>query len=215
MKIGFYSGSFNPIHSGHISLANYILNHTDLDEIWLVVSPHNPLKQKELLIDDDIRLQMTALAVEDFPRLKVSDVEFSLPKPSYTIDTLDFLSKEYPNDEFVLIIGADNLDIFHLWKNYQELLKNYRILVYPREGFKIQNSKFLTKPNGKAECKIQSFSRKLGVEYIDAPLFNISSSEIREKIKNKEDISAFLPPKVLTFITQTLKSPEGDFKRAK
>jgi len=181
MKIGLYSGSFNPIHVGHVALANYILNHTDLDEIWFVVSPHNPLKQKELLIDDDIRLQMTKLAVEDFPRLKVSDVEFSLPKPSYTIDTLDYLSTTYPNNEFVLIIGADNLDVFHLWKNYQELLKNYRILVYPREGY----------GNDFPE-----------IEYIEAPLFNISSSEIREKIKNKKDVSEFLPPKVLTFITQ-------------
>ena len=185
MKIGLYSGSFNPIHVGHVALANYMLNHTDLDEIWFVVSPHNPLKQKELLIDDDIRLQMTKLAVEDFPRLKVSDIEFSLPKPSYTIDTLDFLSTTYPNDEFVLIIGADNLDVFHLWKNYQELLKNYRILAYPREGYGINATNDFPE-----------------IEYIDAPLFNISSSEIREKIKNKEDVSAFLPPKVFTFITQ-------------
>ena len=187
MKIGIYSGSFNPIHNGHVALADYILNHSDLDEIWLVVSPHNPLKEKDLLIDDEIRLEMTKLAVEDFPHLKVSDIEFSLPKPSYTIDTLDYLSKEYPNDEFTLIIGADNVDVFHLWKNYQELLEKYRILVYPRKGFKIS---------------VAERSRSAKFKIIDAPLLNISSSEIREKIKNKEDVSAFLPTKVFNFINQ-------------
>jgi len=192
MKIGLFSGSFNPIHVGHVALANYMLNHTDLDEIWLVVSPHNPLKEKELLIDDNARLQMTKLAVEDFPQLKVSDVEFSLPKP-YTIDTLNYLSTTYSNDEFVLIIGADNLDVFHLWKNYLELLKNYRILVYPREGFQISNFRFQISD---FNCK----SKIVNLKLIDAPLFNISSSEIREKIKNKEDVSAFLPAKVFTFI---------------
>jgi len=192
MKIGLFSGSFNPIHVGHVALANYMLNHTDLDEIWLVVSPHNPLKEKELLIDDNARLQMTKLAVDDFPQLKVSDVEFSLPKP-YTIDTLNYLSTTYSNDEFVLIIGADNLDVFHLWKNYLELLKNYRILVYPREGFQISNFRFQISD---FNCK----SKIVNLKLIDAPLFNISSSEIREKIKNKEDVSAFLPAKVFTFI---------------
>ena len=204
MKIGFYSGSFNPIHTGHVALANYILNHTDLDEIWLVVSPHNPLKEKELLIDDDIRLQMTKLAVEDFPQLKASDVEFSLPKPSYTIDTLHYLSNKYPNDEFVLIIGADNLDVFHLWKNYQELLEKYQILVYPREGYgeKLTIEDLRLTIDERIVSTINRKSKIVNLKYIDAPLFNVSSSEIREKIKNKEDVSAFLPKKVLNFIEQ-------------
>ncbi len=183
MKIGLYSGSFNPIHNGHLALANYILMHTDLDEIWLVVSPHNPLKEKENLIDDRMRLQMATLAVNGLQGLKVSDVEFFLPKPSYTIQTLKFLSGKYPDDEFVLIIGADNLDVFHLWRDYKEILANYRIIVYPRRGSE-------TKPEGIFSC----------VDYIDAPLFDISSTGIREKLVNGEDISTFLPERVFDFI---------------
>ncbi len=183
MKIGLYSGSFNPIHNGHIALANYILSHTDLDEIWLAVSPHNPLKEREGLIDDKTRLQMTALAVNGIRGLKVSDVEFSLPQPSYTIQTLTFLSERYPNDEFVLIIGADNLDVFHLWKDYKSILANYKVIVYPR----------------KDSCPVQP-GEYPGVEYIDAPLFDVSSTEIREKLAKGEDVASFLPAKVLEFI---------------
>ena len=142
MKIGIYSGSFNPIHKGHTALADYLLRNADLDEIWLVVSPHNPLKDEKTLISDRDRLQMAQLAVEDFPQLKVSDVEFSLPKPSYTFQTLDFLSKKYPENKFSLIIGADNLVVFDKWKNYRYLLDNYRIIVYPRKNFDVDSTTY-------------------------------------------------------------------------
>ncbi|GHT57050.1 putative nicotinate-nucleotide adenylyltransferase [Bacteroidia bacterium] len=181
MKTGIYSGSFNPIHRGHTALADYLLRHTDLDEIWLVVSPQNPLKN-EVSADND-RLTMARLAAEDFPQLQVSDVEFSLPKPSYTIDTLRFLNEKYPENEFVLIIGADNLAVFHLWKDFAELLDNYRIIVYPRKGF---------------EADLEKYPQ---VEFaVDAPLFDVSSTEIRRKIKAGEDVSEFLTPKVYKHI---------------
>ena len=183
MKIGIYSGSFNPIHKGHTALADYLLQHSDLDEIWLVVSPHNPLKDAETLISDRDRLQMTRFAVEDFPQLTVSDVEFSLPKPSYTFQTLDFLSKKYPENEFSLIIGADNLAVFDKWKNYRYLLGNYHIIVYPRKNFDVD---LTTYP------QVDFFA--------DAPLFDISSTEIREKIKKRENISEFLAPKVYNYL---------------
>ena len=186
MKIGIYSGSFNPIHKGHTALADYLLKHTDLDEIHLLVSPHNPLKEKDNLLDDELRLQMAKLVVEDFRYLKVSEVEFALPKPSYTIQTLKYLTEKYPDDEFVLIIGADNLDVFHLWKDYREILDCYRVIVYPRKGY----------------CASELCQKYPQVEYIDAPLFDISSSEVREKTKNDEDISPFLHPKVGAFIKE-------------
>jgi len=182
MKIGIHSGSFNPIHKGHTALADYLLRQTDLDEIWLVVSPHNPLKDEKDLISDRDRLRMAQLAVEDFPQLVVSDVEFLLTKPSYTIQTLEFLSEKYPENEFVLIIGADNLAVFDKWKNFLQLLENYRIIVYPRKGFDVNLKTY----------QVEFFA--------GAPLYDISSTEIREKIKAKEDVSEFLAPQVYRYI---------------
>ncbi len=186
MKIGIYSGSFNPVHNGHIGLANYMLQHSDLDEIRLLVSPQNPLKEKDGLLADNLRLEMLCLATKNYPALRVSDIEFSLPKPSYTIDTLHYLQKKYPGNQFVLIIGIDNLGVFDQWKNYRELLADYRILVYPRSGY-----------------DTKTLLRKYpSVEYINAPLFDISSSMIRERIASGADVSSFLPAEVYAFIKE-------------
>lgn len=183
MKIGLYFGSFNPIHIGHLALSDYLLLHTNLDEVWFVVSPHNPLKQKDSLLDDNLRFQMVQLAISDKPNMKACDVEFSLPKPSYTIDTLTYLSDQYPENEFVLIIGADNLHVFNQWKNYEEIIANYKILVYPRQGFDFSLS-----------------SKHHHVECVNAPLYNISSTFIREKIKDGKDVSEFLNAEVNKYI---------------
>ena len=134
MKIGIYGGSFNPIHYGHLGLVKWIINHTDLDQIWLMVSPNNPLKDKSILADENDRLKNVklALSLENDERLVASDFQFNLPKPNYTSDTLRLLSEQYPEHEFTLIIGEDNLSIFNKWKDYEYLLSNFRIFVYPR-----------------------------------------------------------------------------------
>ena len=183
MKIGIYSGSFNPIHRGHTALAAYLLRHAGVDEVWLVVSPHNPLKAAETLLSDRDRLQMARLAAEDCPQLVVSDVEFSLPKPSYTVQTLAYLSEKYPEHDFTLMIGADNLAVFDKWKEYSALLRSYRIVVYPRRGFDVDSEAY---PQ---------------VEYLaGAPLFDVSSTEIRAKIRAGSDVSAFLAPQVHRYL---------------
>ena len=132
MKIGLYFGSFNPIHIGHLAIANYMVEFTDLEKVWLVVSPHNPLKQKNSLLSDQHRLQMVRIAIEYDNRFKVSNIEFNLPQPSYTINTLTYLKEKYPENEFVLIMGSDGLATFDKWKNYAELIANYKRYVYPR-----------------------------------------------------------------------------------
>ncbi len=132
MKIGLFFGTFNPIHTGHLVIANYMANYTDLNKVWLVVTPHNPLKQKETLLKDHHRLMLTKLATEDNPKLKVSDIEFKLTQPSFTINTLLHLKEKYPVKEFVLIMGEDNLKTLHKWKNYEEIINQFSIYVYPR-----------------------------------------------------------------------------------
>jgi nicotinate-nucleotide adenylyltransferase len=186
MKVGLYFGSFNPIHVGHVALSNYLLTEAQLDELWFVVTPHNPLKNKDLLIDDDLRLQMVNLAIADFPKLKACDVEFSLHKPSYTINTLQFLSKTYPENNFTLIIGADNLSIFPQWKEYQQILTHYKVLVYPRKGFDLPSNPELS-----------------AIEYVaNAPQFDVSSTFIRENIQQGKEVSQFVAPAVELFIKQ-------------
>jgi nicotinate-nucleotide adenylyltransferase len=134
MKIGLFFGSFNPIHVGHLIIANYMATQTDLEKVWLVVSPHNPLKPKKTLARDHDRLHLVRLGIGDNPRLEASNVEFGLPKPSYTIDTLTFLREKYPQHEFSLIMGGDNIATLHLWKNYEQILAHYDIYVYQRPG---------------------------------------------------------------------------------
>ena len=183
-QIGIFSGSFNPIHVGHVMLGSYMCEFTNLDEVWFVVSPHNPLKDVDDLLDDDIRLQMTRLALEKIENLKVSDVEFHLPRPSYTIDTLNFLKKNNPDTEFTLIIGSDNWNDFHKWKSYEQLRKEFPILIYPRLG---------------EEIVIPTQFQK-NIEVVDAPILEISSTFIRNSIKVGKDMRAFVPEKVWKFM---------------
>ena len=170
-----YFGSFNPIHTGHIELARYALTHTVADELWLVLSPHNPLKTKEQLWDDDFRLSLTQKAVAKFSDIKVSDIEFSLPQPNYTYVTLRTLREKYPDTQFDMLIGADNHQIFDHWKQYQEILQNHQVWVYPRNGITPDKAQF---PQ---------------MRWLEAPLFPISSTMIREKISRKESIHGLVP----------------------
>ena len=183
MHIGLYFGSFNPIHTGHLIIANHILEHTEVDKIWFVVSPQNPLKDKNVLINTYDRLEMCKLAFNDDPKVQVSDIELHLPQPSYTIDTLIYLQEKYPEHEFSIIMGADNLNTLKKWKNYEVILRDYKILVYPRPKEYI--SEFTDHPN---------------VSITNTPIMEISSTFISNSIRDKKDIRYFVPDNVLKFI---------------
>ncbi|MGM0406800.1 MAG: nicotinate (nicotinamide) nucleotide adenylyltransferase [Bacteroidota bacterium] len=183
MKIGLFFGSFNPIHIGHLAIANYLLEFGNLDKIWLIVSPHNPLKKEETLLDENERYKMVELALNSDLQILPSDIEFKLPKPSYTIDTLKFIDQENPDYDLRLIIGSDNLESFNQWKNYDTILRDYKLIVYPRAGFGL--GKYNNHPN---------------VKLIDAPEMDISSSFIRESIKNGKNVRYFLPCNVYDYI---------------
>ena len=176
-EIAIFSGSFNPIHAGHLMLASYMCEFTSVEEVWLVVSPHNPLKETGELLDDPLRLEMVKAAVAPYRKLKVSDVEFHLPRPSYTIDTLDYLTVQHPGTRFSLIIGGDNWNQLPLWKEYERLLECYPMLIYPRPG---------------EEVVIPDALRE-SVHLVDAPLLEISSTFIRRSIREGRDMRAFLP----------------------
>ncbi len=188
MKIGLYFGSFNPVHIGHLAIANYMVEFTDIDQIWFVISPQNPLKKRDTLLADYHRLELVEKAIHDEPRFQASDIEFKLPKPSYTIDTLTYLSEKYPNHQFVLIMGEDNLFTLPKWKNYRELLNRYPVYAYPREG----------KPSLSQE--VQKLLKDAFITLVSAPRIEISSSFIRQSIKKKKEIRHFLPPKVWEYI---------------
>ncbi len=185
MKIGLFFGSFNPIHVGHMVIANHMLAYTDLDRIWFVVSPHNPLKQKTSLLHERQRLQMVTLAIGDNNKMKASNIEFKLPQPSYTINTLTYLKEKHPNNNFALIMGSDNLENFHKWKNYAEILKHYELYVYPRPK---------SKENDLIKCK--------NVKMVNAPLMDLSSTAIRNALKEKKDVRYFVPPSVWEYIRE-------------
>ena len=176
MKIGLFFGSFNPIHTGHLIIANYLAQHTDLDRIWLVVTPHNPLKARATLANDYDRLHLVQLAVEDAPMLEASNIEFALPKPSYTIDTLTYLREKHPEYEFVLLMGGDNLGSLHKWKNYDILLRDYHIYVYDRPGY-----------------DLGTYQDHPHVHLVEAPLMEISSSMVRRLLKAGKSIRYWVP----------------------
>ncbi len=185
MKVGLFFGSFNPVHVGHTVLANYMAEYTDLDEVWFVVSPHNPLKEKSTLLSGHQRLHIVNLAIEGHPKLKVNNIEFSLSQPSYTINTLVHLKEKYPQKEFVLIMGADNLQTFHKWKNHEEILKRHQLYIYPRPGY----SEGLYAGNPQ-------------VLMTKAPLMEISSTFIRQAIKDKKNVSSFVPQTVWHYLKE-------------
>lgn len=186
MNIGIFPGSFNPIHVGHLILANYIVEFTEIDEIWFLVSPQNPHKKRNDLLDENIRYEMAKIALENYSRIKVSDFEFSLPRPSYTMNTLEKLSERYSEHDFTLLIGADNWAVFEKWKDYSCLLEKYPIKVYPRLGYRI----------------IIPSKLKNRVEALESPIVEISSTFIRESIADGKYIKAFLPEKVFKYIEE-------------
>ena len=190
-KVGLYFGSFNPIHIGHIAIAGYMTEFTPLDEIWFVVSPQNPLKKKESLLPDYHRLYMTELAIRDYEQMRASDIEFRLPVPSYTVDTLANLQEKNPSDKFFLVMGEDNLYTLHRWKNPEVLINRYQIYVYPRPYTLKPNSPLLDKLLAAADIK----STK-------APLMDISSTFIRNGIKKGRNMSYFLPQQVWKYIKE-------------
>ena len=179
MQIGLFFGSFNPIHTGHLIIANHILNETELKRIWFVVSPQNPFKSENSLLDEYNRLHLVRLAVEDDNRMKASDIEFHLSKPSYTIHTLSHLEEKYPDHKFSVIMGSDSFQNLSKWKNYDAIIKNYPIHVYKRSGFEVENN----------------LNARLHV--IESPLLQISATKIRQLIKEKKSIRYMVPYNVM------------------
>ena len=177
MKVGLYFGSFNPIHMGHLALANYICEFGGIDELWFVVSPCNPFKQQSDLMDDNLRLRLVRLAIEGYHRFKACDVEFSMPRPSYTYNTLQRLRELYPTDEFHLVMGADNFPNFKNWYQGEQMLSENQIIIYPRPGYEINEEAL---PDT--------------VRIVNAPQFEISSTFIRQALAEGRDVRYFLHP---------------------
>ncbi|MEM9053441.1 MAG: nicotinate (nicotinamide) nucleotide adenylyltransferase, partial [Bacteroidota bacterium] len=194
--VGLYFGTFNPIHVGHLIIANYMAEQTELDEVWLVVSPQNPLKQKSSLLADYHRLALARIGVEDNPKLRVSDIEFSLPKPSFTAATLAYLTDKYEDTSFALIMGEDNLRTFHKWKNYEAILDNHRMFVYPR-ALTIQEEQELLEQM--TEPKIGSHPN---IQFVDAPVMKLSASFIRNAIKSGKDVKYLLTEPVHKYLKE-------------
>lgn len=190
-RIGLYFGTFNPIHIGHLIIANHVVNHTPLDEVWFVVSPHNPHKNKASLLADYHRLNLVKEAIEDNDKLRVSDVEFKLPQPSYTATTLVYLQEKYPKKEFTLIMGEDNLRSLHKWRNYEEIVKNHKIIVYPRNQT-IQETELLSPQLENAQIAVLQ----------DVPFLDISASFIRQSIQQGKEVRYLVPDPVLKYIDE-------------
>jgi len=185
MHIGLYFGSFNPIHIGHLIVANHIVENTEIDKIWFVVSPHNPLKEAHTLLNEYDRLHLVELAIQDNPKFRASNVEFHLPKPSYTIDTLTHLREKFPLERFSVIAGSDSFQNIHRWKNFERLIADYSFIIYKRPGFDIQEK------------------HGADITIVEAPLLEISSTYIRQQIKNKKSVRYLLPDNVYEYVTES------------
>jgi nicotinate-nucleotide adenylyltransferase len=185
LTVGLYFGTFNPIHIGHLAIANYMVEYTCINQLWFVVSPQNPFKKKANLLDDYQRLEMVHRAVGSDFRFRVSNIEFNLPKPSYTIDTLTYLMEKYPKYNFRILMGSDNLKDFHRWKNYEQILENYGVMVYPRPGF--DKYEVEQHPN---------------ITITDAPMMDISSTFIRNAIHEGKDVRHYVPPKTWEYLDE-------------
>lgn len=182
MKIGLYFGSFNPVHIGHLIIANYMAYNSDLERVWMVLSPQNPLKPSAGLLNEYDRLHLLRLAVEDETRLRASDIEFSLPKPSYTIDTLTYLQERYPEHHFSVVMGSDSMQNLPRWKNYEQLMTRYDVYVYPRPGHELKKL-----PEGR-------------IIQVEAPYLDISSSLVRKMLRNERSVRYLVPEKVFDYI---------------
>jgi len=186
-KVGLFFGSFNPIHIGHLIIANHLVEHTELDEVWFVVTPHNPHKEKKTLLKDHHRLMMVRLAIERYPKLKVSNIEFNLPQPNYTIDTLTILQEKNPQTSFYLLMGQDNLASFKKWKNYESILDYYHIYVYPR----ISNKRIP-----------EDLKQQPHIHFVKAPIIEISATQIRKDLKEGTNVMPLLPSEVYKYIEE-------------
>jgi nicotinate-nucleotide adenylyltransferase len=186
-KVGLFFGTFNPIHTGHLIIANHMAEYSDLDEIWLVVTPHNPHKKKSTLLDNHHRLEMVYRACESYDKLKPNDIEFGLPQPNYTVNTLVHLSEKYPSKSFCLIMGEDNLKSLHKWKNYEVILENHEIYVYPRIASGNMSEEFRGNPK---------------IKRVDAPVIEISATFIRNSIRESKNVRPLLDQKVWEFIDE-------------
>ncbi|MDB2631689.1 nicotinate (nicotinamide) nucleotide adenylyltransferase [Flavobacteriaceae bacterium] len=186
MKIGLYFGTFNPIHVGHLIIANHFAEHSDLDQVWCVVTPQSPMKKKQSILDNNQRLEMVYLATKEYPKIKPSAIEFQLKQPNYTIHTLAYLEEKYPEYEFALIIGEDNLVTLPKWKNAELLLERYPIYVYPRKLYSEE----------------KEFRLKGTIHKVNAPVIEISSSFIRTSIKEGKNIRPLLPEAVWVYLDE-------------
>ncbi|MBT6881515.1 MAG: nicotinate-nucleotide adenylyltransferase [Flavobacterium sp.] len=187
MKVGLYFGTFNPIHVGHIIIANHLVEYSDLDEVWMVVTPHNPHKKKSSLLANHHRFELVYLALQKYTKIKPSDIEFKLPQPNYTVNTLAHINEKYPQHEFSLIMGEDNLKSFHKWKNYDVILENHTIYCYPRIS------------NGEIKSKLENHPK---IHKIDAPIIEISATLIRQGIKNNKNVAPMLSVETWKYIDE-------------
>jgi len=186
-KVGLYFGTFNPIHVGHLIIANHMVENSDLDEVWMVVTPHNPFKKKSSLLENHHRFELVYRATENYEKLKPSDIEFKLPQPNYTVHTLAHISDTYQDKDFCLIMGEDNLKSFHKWKNYETILEHHHIYVYPRISDGVVEHQFKDHPK---------------IHKVDAPIIELSSTMIRKGIKNKKNIKPLLTKEVWQYIDE-------------